>query len=57
MNNQKDKRLTVKEIRNHLTSKENIDPISSDSIKRILKEKINYTLKNKQFGAQICFTI
>ena len=45
MNNQKDKRPTVKEIRNHLISKENMDSISSTSIKRILKEKLNYSFK------------
>ena len=45
MNNQNDKRPTVKEIRNHLISKENMDPISTTSIKRILKEKLNYSFK------------
>ena len=45
MNNQKDKRQTEKEIRKNIISKENMDSISSTSIKRMLKEKLNYSFK------------
>ena len=45
MNNQKDKRPTEKEIRKNIISKENMDSISSTSIKRMLKEMLNYNFK------------
>ena len=44
-NNQKGKRPTVKDIRNHLIHNENMSPISASSIKRILKKKLGYSFK------------
>ena len=45
MNNQKGKRSTQTDIRNHLIHNENIRPISASLIKRILKKKLGYSFK------------
>ena len=45
MESQQGNRPTVKQIRNHLVKYENMDSIGDTSIKRILKQKLWYSLK------------